>query len=97
MQIKIEHFAGKYPSFNVSLASKEGAEPFLVVKGCRIVNGSKGEFISGPSTKKDDGKYWNHTYMSDAFSAAVLAEAKKSAPVPRQESRGPRDDDDIPF
>lgn len=75
MHITIEHHDGKFPSFNVSLASKEGAEPFLTVKGCRIVDGSKGKFISWPARKQDDGKYWNHVWANDKFAAAVLAKA----------------------
>lgn len=79
MKISVEWLAGKYPQFNVSLAGGEGKEPFLVIKGCRIVSGSKGEFVSWPSTKNEKtGKYWNHVYASEAFASAVLAEAKKS-------------------
>lgn len=89
MKISIEHFGGKYPSFNVALSSAEGKEPFVVIKGCRIANGRNGEFVSWPSTKKDDGKYWNHVYASEGFAQAVLAEAKKSA-------KPKADDDGLP-
>ncbi len=86
MKINCEHFDGKYPSFNVSLSSKEGVEPFLTIKGCRIVDGSKGPFISWPARKQDDGKWWNHVYASAAFADAVLKEAQrggsKSEPPP---------------
>ena len=79
MHISIEHIDGKYPSFNVALHAKEGVEPFLVVKGCRIVDGPKGKFVSGPATKNaTTNKYWNHTYFSDKFSQAVLEKASKS-------------------
>lgn len=92
MHITIEHIDGKYPSFNVNLHGKEGADPFLVVKGCRIVDGPKGPFVSGPATKNaTTGKYWNHTYFGDKFSAAVLEKAGKPAP------RMSADSDDIPF
>lgn len=98
MDIRIEHFAGARPQFNVSLASAPGREPFIVVKGCRIVNGSNGEFISWPARKQDDGKYWNHVWASEAFAAAVLAKAQETAPkaAPRRDSR---DDfgSDVPF
>ena len=87
MKISVKHFAGQYPSFNVSLASSEGSEPFIEVKGCRIVNGSNGEFVSWPSRKQEDGKYWNHVYASEAFNNAVLREAKKSAPAPAPKPR----------
>lgn len=79
MEISIEHIDGKYPSFNVSLHGTPGAEPFLVIKGCRIVDGSNGPFVSGPATKNaNTGKYWNHTYFGEKFQAAVLAKAQKA-------------------
>lgn len=93
MHITIEHNEGKYPSFNVNLHGKEGAEPFLVVKGCRIVDGPKGPFVSGPATKSaTTGKYWNHTYFGEKFSAAVLEKAQANKP-----KRTGNPDDDIPF
>lgn len=81
MKITVKHFAGQYPSFNVALHSTETSEPFMEIKGCRMVNGSNGEFVSWPSRKQEDGKYWNHVYASDAFNAAVLKVAKNSAPA----------------
>jgi len=103
MEIIIEWQDSKYPQFNLSLASKPGNDPFLVVKGCRIVSGKDGEFVSGPSTKGNNDKYWNHTYMSKDFSAVVLEKAKecqppKSAPAKtaRQAAQEPFEDD-IPF
>jgi hypothetical protein len=94
MKVTIKHHAGKYPSFNVELRKDESSEPFLEIKGCRIANGSKGEFLSWPSTKNETtGKYWNHAYASDAFAAHVLKLAKESLPVPVVED----DDDSVPF
>ena len=46
MHITIEHFSGQYPSFNINLHSKPGSEAFLSVKGCKIVNGQNGAFLS---------------------------------------------------
>jgi DNA-binding cell septation regulator SpoVG len=91
MEIIIEHQQGKYPSFNVALASVPGAEPFLVVKGCRIVDGTNGPFVSGPATKNaTSGKYWNHTYFGEKFAAAVLAKATQGtapqAPKPSHDA-----------
>lgn len=100
MKISIEHFDGRFPQFNVSLSSAEGREPFIVIKGCRIVEGSKGPFVSWPATKKDDGKYWNHVYASEGFATAVMDEAKKTAPQRSAPSRrdGSFDDgSEIPF
>ncbi len=95
MEVTIEHIDGKYPSFNVNLHASKGAEPFLVVKGCRIVDGTKGPFVSGPATKNEKTlKYWNHTYMGEKFQAHVLALAQADKPTPR---RADNDADDIPF
>jgi DNA-binding cell septation regulator SpoVG len=92
MEISIEHKDGKYPSFNVHLSSKAGADPFLTIRGCRIVDGSKGQFVSYPSRKQDDGKYWNHIWANDKFNAMVLEKAT-AGKKPSKSS----DDDDIPF
>lgn len=101
MDIKISWFDKQ---FNVALANP-GKEPFLEVKGCRIVKNDSGEFISWPSTKNEKtGKYWKHVYGSNEFSAVVLKKAKESQPTEKQEAKkspvgGGFDDvdDDIPF
>ena len=95
MKINIEHFDGKYPSFNVGLSSAEGKEPFVTIKGCRLADGRNGQFVSWPAQKKDDGKYWNHVYASEAFAKAVLEEALKTIPSKRPAARDV--DSDIPF
>lgn len=87
--------------FNVSLASKPDADPFLTVKGVRIKQGSNGEFVAWPSQKKSDGTYWKHCFASDAFNEAVLAEAKKTQPKQtlgeQRKFKKDNSDDDIPF
>ena len=107
MIVTIKHFEGNYPSFNVLLHSVEGAEPFLTIKGCRIVQGSNGPFISYPSRKMENGKYWNHVYAGEKFNAQVLELAQGGQPERRPPPRpappkvggGSRHDDDssIPF
>ena len=94
-------------NFNVDLAASEGREPFLSIKGCRIVSGSKGEFVSWPARKNEQtGKWWNHVWGSEAFSQVVLEEAKKSQPQRDTRTLGERkrgveprmdDDDKVPF
>ena len=107
MKIQIKHFDGQYPSFNVQLFN-EGDQPFLEIKGCKIVSGANGEFVSWPSRKLDSGKYWNHCYASEAFNAAVLKLAKNSsAPAPQRQAPKPKPapassgfddmDSDVPF
>lgn len=96
MKVTIEHFDGKYPSFNVNLHAAEGAEPFLSVKGCRIVDGKNGPFVSWPATKNEKtGKYWNHVYGGEKFNEHVLKlAATNQAP---KAARPAAQDDDIPF
>lgn len=92
--------SGKFPQFNVALCKVAGAEPFLTVKGCRIVQGSKGEFVSWPATKNEKtGKYWNHVYAGEAFATHILTLAKAALPgTARGVSRKAADDaDEIPF
>jgi hypothetical protein len=110
MKLSVKWFDGTYPSFNLEIASGEGKEPFLTVKGCRIQSGKDGEFVSGPSTKGKNDKYWNHTFMSKEFSAVVLKIAKaaqpetaKPAPKPETKSATAKNggfdsfEDDVPF
>ena len=99
MDISIKWFDSQ---FNVILATKTGAEPFLEVKGLRIVNGQNGPFVSWPSTKNQNtGKYWNHAYASEKFNAVVLEKAQASQPAqqPRGQRQSRQDDQDesIPF
>ena len=83
--------------FNVLIASKEGAEPFLTVKGCRLASGSKGPFVSWPATKNQNtGKWWQHVWASDKFAAVVLSKAQESQPR-QQGKRREQDDSNIPF
>jgi len=65
--------------FNVNLHGAPGADPFLSIKGCRIVEGSKGQFVSYPATKNEkNGKWWNHVYGGEKFNEAVLKKAQQS-------------------
>lgn len=101
MQIKIEHSAsGK--TFGVAFYLKDGDKPNFVIKGCRIANGKDGDFVSGPSTKMDDGKWLNYAYFDQNLSEYILKEYQKDAPKkqekPQQQGGNFNDfDDDIPF
>jgi DNA-binding cell septation regulator SpoVG len=100
MQIDIEWFNDQ---FNVKIASERGREPFLTVKGCRIVSGTKGPFVSWPSTKNEkSGKWWSHVWASEQFADVVLSKAQASMPSQKapQRSRAAASDDqdmDVPF
>ena len=86
MEITIKHFDGQYPSFNIALHGAPGAEPFLEIKGCKLVSGANGEFISYPSRKQENGKYWNHVYGGEKFNAAVIKKVKEGQrPAPKRD------------
>lgn len=92
MAISIEHHDKQ---FNVLLSQREGAEPYLTIKGCRIVQGQKGVFVSWPATKNErTGKYWSHVWASEAFNSAVMAAYDASKPKAKQSAP---DDDGPPF
>ena len=104
MKITCEWYPGARPQFNVSLSSAEGKQPFVTIKGCRLVTGSSGQFVSWPAQKNEStGKWWNHVYASEAFGLAVLEEAQKSMPkedTRTQSERRPKPpvvDDSVPF
>ena len=98
MFISIEHHDGKYPSFNINLHSEEGAEAFLSIKGCSIKEGAKGQFLSYPARKKDDGTWWKHVWGSDKFNATILKKAQQDKPVAKLKAKPEFDDDsDLPF
>lgn len=92
MAIRIKWFD---KDFNVELFKNEGDEPYLTIRGCRIVSGNDGEFIGWPATKNDrTGKWWRHVGASDDFADAVLAKARAGRPAGKR-ARG--DDSDTPF
>lgn len=99
MEISIEYHGDQ---FNVLLATKAGQEPFLTVKGARIVNGQNGVFVSWPATKNQNtGKFWQHVWASDKFNAVVLSKAQEAQP-PKQRAGaggggGGDDMGDVPF
>lgn len=94
MKIEIEHHQNQ---FNVALCSKEGMQPFLVIKGCRVMDGQKGRFISWPARKMDNGKWWNHVFASEGFATAVLEAYDASAPKQAPVGDKAYADQDIPF
>lgn len=47
----------------------------LVIKGMTLVEGAKGLFLSFPSSKGKDGKYYNSVYSMDKEFTGLLEEA----------------------
>lgn len=101
MEVNIEWKPGKYPSFNILLSTSPGKDPFITIRGCQIKSGQKGEFISYPARKQDDGKYFNFVYGADTFNRVVLEkahQAKPAEPKPSKSGSGFDDmDSDVPF
>ena len=99
MKITVEDEGGKYPSFRVNIASKEGAEPFLTIKGCKMIDGQKGRFISFPAKKNEKtDKWYAHVWASDKFQDAIKDAYDDAMPKPaaRVEQKN-IDDDSVPF
>jgi hypothetical protein len=101
MEITVKWFSD---NFNVDLSSSPNApEPFLSIKGCRLVDGQNGQFVSYPAKKNEaTGKWWNHCYGSEKFNAAVMEKALASMPAkaparPARQAQRDDPDGDIPF
>lgn len=89
MKLTIDHTEF---GFNLNLCNDK-AEPFLTIKGCKIVQGPKGFFVSFPAKQTQQGKWFNHCWASDNFQKAVIAEYEKT----KQTKQAKPDLDDVPF
>lgn len=51
----------------------------VTVYGCNVVEGKKGDFISFPSYKGKDGKYYYHVYipLTDKEQEGILLDVEK--------------------
>jgi hypothetical protein len=95
--------------YTIKLASGEGREPFLELKDCKVIEGSKGRFVGFPARKEDKGgvtKYWPYMYASEAFQIELIKAMDAATPKPDTRTHGERtgrrvaqDDDDssVPF
>lgn len=96
VEVKIEMSpSGK--TFGIAFTKND--KVLYVTKGCRLVNGQNGPFISGPSTKMDDGKWFNYLYIDKEFGAYLtkLALEAAPAPAPQQSRQSAPDMSDVPF
>lgn len=50
----------------------------VTIYGCKVVEGKNGDFISFPSHKGKDGKYYNHVYikLSDEQSKEIISQVE---------------------
>ena len=100
MEVKVQWIDGTYPSFNVMVSSKEGMDPFITIKSCNLKTGTKGDFVSSPSKKTNEGKYFNYIFASEKFNGVVMEKAKLAKPersIDEPTRRGADMADDIPF
>lgn len=52
----------------------------VTIYGCKVVEGSKGDFISFPSHKGKDGKYYNHAWikLSDEKAKEIIVQVEEA-------------------
>ena len=50
----------------------------VTIYGCKVVEGKNGDFISFPSHKGKDGKYYNHAYikLTDDQSKDIISQVE---------------------
>jgi DNA-binding cell septation regulator SpoVG len=92
--------AGKYTFYTVSLASSPGKEPFMSIKDCKLIEGSKGAFVGFPSRKDDKDKWWPMVWANDAFQVEVVKAMRASTTDTRTLSERrpkPPEEDSVPF
>lgn len=73
-----------YSVDNVKMDSKDRVRFSLTVNGvtvygCNVIEGNNGDFISFPSYKGKDGKYYNHAYipLTDKEQEGILLDVEK--------------------
>ena len=51
----------------------------VTIYGCKVIEGKNGDFISFPSHKGKDGKYYNHAYvkLSDDDTAGIVKQVEE--------------------
>ena len=96
MKLTVERFDAEKRRGNVAIASADGKTPFLTIKDVRVINGTKGDFVSWPARKSEDGKWWPYCYAVEAFNSAVLAAFAEAAKASKPTKQA-QDDEDIPF
>ena len=93
---------GKYTFYTIRLATAEGRSPFLEIKDCKIIEGSKGRFVSFPARKDDKDKWWPCVYASDAFQVELIKAMDAATPKADTRTHAERKkptlaNDDVPF
>lgn len=63
------------------IAFLKGDKTIMAIKGCKLANGSNGQFATGPSTKIDD-EWFNYLFIDKDFGAYVTGLAVKAMEQP---------------
>ena len=87
-------------TFGIAIHKKGEEKPFFVLKNCKMATGQNGPVATGPSTKMDDGKWFNYLFTSKEFGEYItkLAIATMGEPQKSKPAANPIDDDnDLPF
>lgn len=56
----VNNYSDTLTFFNLHLRTNAGD---ITVYGCKVITGEKGDFISFPSRKGEDDKYYNYVYI----------------------------------
>ena len=92
VEVKIEPSkSGK--TFGIALV--KGDKTIMAIKGCKLANGSNGQFASGPSSKMDDGTWFNYLFLDKDFGSFVTGLAVKAMDQPAKPAKS--EPEDIPF
>ena len=72
-------------ALNLEVASKR----LVTIYGCRIAEGKEGSFISFPSRKGKDGKYYSHAYvrLTEEEQEEIIEEVTKTLAATRKRGR----------
>ena len=67
----VNNYSDDLTFFNLHIKSSAGD---VTIYGCKVISGSKGDFISFPSQKGSGDKYFNHAFvnLSDDISSAII-------------------------
>jgi len=51
----------------------------VTIYGCKVIEGKNGDFVSFPSHKGKDGKYYNYAYvkLSDEATSDIVSQVEK--------------------
>lgn len=99
VEVKIEPSkTGK--TFGIAIVKNE--KVLLAIKGCKLANGTNGQFVSGPSSKMDDGTWMNYLFINKEFNEYLTKLAIEAVPQPPPPPAKPAraavvDDVDVPF